>query len=171
MPDNTPMSYSPIVKIAAVAVIILASVGVGVMTGLIPSSFSKNAAPGQNALPPPPPPSEAKACPNCGVVESIKLVELKGQGSGAGAVAGGLLGAVVGSEVGAGRGKTLAEVAGAAGGAFAGNEVEKNVKKTAHYRITIRMNDGSVRTITQRNDPGVRPGDNVQLANGSVVRD
>lgn len=170
MSEIPPTSQSPIVKIAAVAVIILAAVGVGVMTGLIPSTFSKNAAQNQNA-PPPPPPPEAKACPNCGVVESTKLVELKGQGSGAGAVAGGLLGAVVGSEVGAGRGKTLAEVAGAAGGAYAGNEVEKNMKKTAAYQITIRMNDGAVRTITQRNDPGVKAGDNVRLANGSVVRD
>lgn len=163
MSETTQISQSPIVKIAAVAVIILAAVGVGVMTGLIPSSFSKSVAP--SAAP------EAKACPNCGVVESIKLVELKGQGSGAGAVAGGLLGAVVGSEVGAGRGKTVAEVAGAAGGAYAGNEIEKNMKKTAHYQITIRMNDGAVRTITQRNDPGVHPGDNVRLADGSVVRD
>ena len=168
MPEIPSTSQSPIVKIAAVAVIILAAVGVGVMTGLIPSTFSKNAAQNQNA---PPPPPEAKACPNCGVVESTKLVELKGQGSGAGAVAGGLLGAVVGSEVGAGRGKTLAEVAGAAGGAYAGNEVEKNMKKTAAYQITIRMNDGAVRTITQRNDPRVKAGDNVRLANGSVVRD
>ncbi len=159
MSETTHTSQSPIVKIAAVAVIILAAVGVGVMTGVIPSSFSKNAAP------------EAKACPNCGVVESIKLVEVKGQGSGVGAVAGGVLGAVVGSEIGAGRGKTLAEVAGATGGAYAGNEVEKNVKKTAHYQIRISMNDGTVRTITQSNDPGVHPGDSIKLANGSVVRD
>lgn len=34
---------SPIVAIAAVAVIIFSAVGVGVMTGIIPSSFSKNA--------------------------------------------------------------------------------------------------------------------------------
>src|SRR5690606_33526127 len=33
---------SPIVAIAAVSVIIFSAVGVGVMTGLIPSSFSKN---------------------------------------------------------------------------------------------------------------------------------
>lgn len=165
MSETAQISQSPIVKIAAVAVIILAAVGVGVMTGLIPSSYSKNAAQEKKAA------QEVKACPNCGVVESINLVELKGQGSGAGAVAGGVLGAVVGSEVGAGRGKTLAEVAGAAGGAYAGNEIEKNMKKTAHYQIAIRMNDGTVRTITQSNDPGVHQGDNVKLTNGSVVRD
>ncbi len=157
--SETQSAQSPIVKIAAIAVIIFAGAGVGVMTGLIPSTFSKEAA------------HEAKACPNCGVVESIRLVEVKGGGSGAGAVAGGLVGAVVGSEIGAGRGKTLATVAGAAGGAYAGNEIEKNMKKTAHYRISIRMNNGTVRTLTQSTDPGVHAGDNVKVANGSVIRE
>ncbi|MBI5783512.1 MAG: glycine zipper 2TM domain-containing protein [Gammaproteobacteria bacterium] len=158
MSEATQSGSSPIVKIAAAAVIIFAAAGVGVMTGLIPSSFSKNSA------------QEAKACPNCGVVESVKLVEVKGGGSGAGAVAGGLVGAVVGNQVGAGRGKTLATVAGAAGGAYAGNEIEKSMKKTAHYQITIRMNDGSVRTVTQQSDPGVHAGDGVKVANGSVLK-
>ncbi|WP_372521967.1 glycine zipper 2TM domain-containing protein [Sulfuricaulis sp.] len=155
----TEGSSSPIVKIAAVAVIIFAAVGVGMMTGIIPGAGSKNTA--QEA---------AKECLNCGVIESINLVELKGEGSGAGAVAGGVLGAVVGSEIGAGRGKTLAEVAGAAGGAYAGNEVEKNMKKSAHFRITVRMNNGSVRTITQKTDPGFRTGDSVKIENGTLVR-
>lgn len=157
--SETQGASSPIVKIAAVAVIIFAGVGVGMMTGLIPSSYSKNNA------------QEAKACANCGVVESVRLVEVNGQGSGAGAVAGGLVGAVVGSEIGAGRGKTLATVAGAAGGAYAGNEIEKNMKKTAHYRISIRKNDGSVLTLTQSADPGVHAGDSVRVANGSVIRE
>ncbi len=156
--SDTQGAQSPIVKIAAVAVIIFAASGIGVMTGLIPSSYSKNSAP------------QAKACMDCGVVESVQLVEVNGQGSGAGAVAGSLVGAVVGSEIGAGRGRTLATVAGAAGGAYAGNEIEKNMKKTSNYRISIRMNDGSVLALTQSADPGVHAGDNVKVANGSVIR-
>ena len=50
--SETTQGQSPLVKIAAVAVIILAAVGVGVMTGLIPSSFSKSAV------------QETKPCPN-----------------------------------------------------------------------------------------------------------
>ncbi|HYA37538.1 MAG TPA: glycine zipper 2TM domain-containing protein [Candidatus Methylomirabilis sp.] len=134
------------------------------MTGVIPSSYSKSWY-SKNSAPP------AKACPNCGVVESIQLVAVKGDGSGAGAVAGGLVGAVVGSKIGAGRGKTLATVAGAAGGAYAGNEIEKNLKKTTNYRISIRMNDSSVLTLTQSADPGVHTGDSVKVANGSVIRE
>ena len=156
--SETQGAQSPIVKIAAVAVIIFAGVGIGVMTGLIPSSYSKDSAP------------QARACTNCGVVESVQLVDVKGQGSGAGAVAGGLVGAVVGGEIGAGRGKTLATVAGAAGGAYAGNEIEKNMKKTANYRISIRMNDGSVLALTQSAYSGVHAGDNVKVANGSVIK-
>ncbi len=159
MSETTQSSQSPIVKIAAVAIIIFSAVGVGMMTGIIPGASSKNAA--QEA---------AKECLNCGVIESIKLVELKGEGSGAGAVAGGVLGAVVGNEVGAGRGKTLATVAGAAGGAYAGNEVEKNMKKSTYFRVTVRMNNGGARTITQKTDPGFKTGDSVKIENGALVR-
>lgn len=159
MSETNQSGSSPIVKIAAVAVIIFSAVGVGMMTGIIPGASSKNAAR-----------EAARECANCGVVESIKLVELKGEGSGAGAVAGGVLGAVVGNEIGAGRGKTLATVAGAAGGAYAGNEIEKNVKKSTYFRITVRMNNGGVHTITQKTDPGFKSGDSVRIENGALVR-
>jgi len=43
--SDTRNRVSPIVAIAAVAVIIFSAVGVGVMTGIIPSSFSKGADP------------------------------------------------------------------------------------------------------------------------------
>ncbi len=152
----TENATSPIVKIAAAAVIVFAVVGVAAMTGLIPTSVSKE--------------DLAKTCPTCGVVESVRLVELKGQGTGAGAVTGGVVGAVVGNQIGSGRGNDLATIAGAAGGAYAGHQVERNMRKSTHFRITVRMNDGSVRTITQRHDPGVGTGDNVRLVNGAVVR-
>ena len=156
-------STSPVVKIAAVAVIIFAAVGVGMMTGIIPGAQSKNAA--QEAAV-----EAAKQCLNCGIVESVKLVELKGSGSGVGAVTGGVVGAVVGSQIGQGRGKTLAEIAGAAGGAYAGNEIEKSTKKSTYFRVTVRMNNGSVRTITQKIDPGFRSGDSVKIENGALIR-
>jgi len=154
--SETQGGESPIVKIAAVGVIIFAAVGIGVMTGLIPSSYSKSSYAKNSS-------SQARACPNCGVIESIQLVADRGEGSDAGAV--------VGSEIGAGRGKTLATVAGAAGGAYAGNEIEKNMKKTTNYRISIRMNDSSVLTLTQTADSGVHVGDNVKVANGSVIKE
>ena len=155
----TEGSSSPIIKIAAVAVIIFSAVGVGMMTGIIPGASSKNVA--QEA---------AKECLNCGVIESIKLVELKGEGTGVGAVTGGVVGAVVGSQIGQGRGKTVAEVAGAAGGAYAGHEIEKNMNKSTYFRVTVRMNNGGVRTVTQKTDPGFKTGDSVRIENGTLVR-
>ncbi len=41
--SGTQSRVSPIVAIAAVSVIIFSAVGIGVMTGIIPNSFSKNA--------------------------------------------------------------------------------------------------------------------------------
>jgi outer membrane lipoprotein SlyB len=52
MSDNKSKA-SPIVAIAAISVIIFSAVGVGVMTGIIPSSFSKNAPIAEQAPPPP----------------------------------------------------------------------------------------------------------------------
>jgi outer membrane lipoprotein SlyB len=158
----TETKFPPIMKVAAVSVIVFAMAGIGVMTGIIPSAFSKSADE-QAAL-------AAKACSNCGVVESIKIVQLKGEGTGVGAVTGGVVGAVVGNQIGSGQGKTLAQVAGAAGGAYAGNEIEKNMKKTAYFRVTVRLNNGGVRSITQKTDPGFKTGDNVRIENNSLVR-
>lgn len=91
----------------------------------------------------------APVCSNCGRVEAVTAVQRKGTGSGVGAVAGGVLGGVLGNQVGGGSGRTIATVIGAVGGGYAGNEVEKNVKKQTVYQISVRMNDGSIRSFEQ----------------------
>lgn len=205
--STTVSSQLPIVKIAAGAVIILCAVGVGTMTGLIPSVSSKDK-PAQTLADSEPPAEQAQpksvgspepivaskpvvnepvrdttqpirqakvvtapVCANCGVVASINAFEVKGQATGAGAVAGALAGVIVGNQVGEGRGKKLAKVAGAAGGAYAGHQIEKNVRKTLEYRIAVRMNNGSHRTITQASSEGLSPGARVRVIDGVVVRD
>jgi outer membrane lipoprotein SlyB len=35
------------------------------------------------------------------------------------------------------------------GGGLAGNAAEKNMKKVIHYAVTVRMEDGSTRTVQQ----------------------
>lgn len=187
----------PIVKLAAGAVIVLSAVGVGVMTGLIPGVASNDrpaveatastTEPAKQATAPaaaksvtpervrepirqarvPAPP----ACYDCGVVQSVRSVEVKGEATGVGAVAGGIAGLVVGNQIGDGRGKTLAKVAGAAGGAYAGHQIEKNARKTVQYEIAVRMNDGSHRTITQPTSDGLSPGARVRVVNDNVVRE
>ncbi len=110
-----------------------------------------------------------KACTNCGTIQSIRYVEQKGQGSGAGAVVGGVLGGVVGHQFGSGRGNTVATVAGVGVGAVAGNEVEKNVKKTSYYVITVRLDNGGTQSVSQSAKPALREGDRVRIENGNRV--
>ena len=105
-------------------------------------------------------------CPTCGVVESIRYVEKKGEGSGVGAIAGGVLGGVLGHQIGSGRGNTAATIVGAGAGAYAGNEVERNAKKKSYYVVAVRLDDGRRRTITQGARPGVREGDRVKIVGG-----
>lgn len=109
----------------------------------------------------------AVACANCGVIEAVRAVQQKGQGSGVGAVAGGVLGGVVGNQMGKGSGKTAMTVLGAIGGGFAGNEVEKQTRTVTVYEVRVRMDDGSVRTFTQSTEPA--PGTRVEV-NGHSFR-
>ena len=97
----------------------------------------------------------AAACANCGKVESVSAVQHKGEGTGLGATGGAVLGGVLGHQVGGGSGKKLATVLGAVGGGFAGHEVEKQARATTVYEVRVRMDDGSLRTLTQSTAPAV----------------
>jgi len=134
----------------------------------------------QNAPPPGygPPPGYAPApaieppkpiCHDCGVIESVREIEKKGDGSGLGAVAGGVAGGVLGRQTGGGRGRDVMTVLGAIGGAVAGNAIEKNVKKVKNYEVAIRFDDGSSRLITQDNPPAWRSGDRVKIVGGVIT--
>jgi outer membrane lipoprotein SlyB len=94
-------------------------------------------------------PAAAPVCANCGVVESVRTVTKKGQGTGVGAVAGGVVGGVLGNQVGKGNGRTAMTVLGAVGGGFAGNEVEKRARSVTVHEVRVRMDDGTLRTIEQ----------------------
>ena len=86
---------------------------------------------------------------NCGTVESVRQVELEGQGTGLGAVAGGVAGGLLGNQFGSGKGKTAMTVLGAVGGGLAGNQVEKKARSETVYRVSVRMQDGGVSTFQQ----------------------
>lgn len=128
----------------------------------------------QNTLPPmnAPAPIIAPAkplCYDCGVVESVREVEKKGEGSGTGAVVGGIAGGVLGRQTGGGRGRDVMTVLGAIGGAVAGNAIEKNVKMVKSYEINVRFEDGTSRVIAQDTAPAWRAGDKVRLINGVIT--
>jgi outer membrane lipoprotein SlyB len=106
----------------------------------------------------------AAVCVDCGTVVVIRPVEVRGEGSYAGPLAGGVLGAVIGNQVGGGSGRSAATVAGAIGGALLGREIERrNNKRTTHYDIVVRMDDGNERTISVPDTGGLRVGDPVNV--------
>lgn len=101
--------------------------------------------------------AQEPGCRNCGVVQSVTVVQRQGQPKGIagtqitpGMAIGGVVGGLVGNQVGHGNGRAAATVVGAAGGAYAGNAIEKHRVRYTAYLMHIRMRDGSIRTIEQR---------------------
>jgi len=111
----------------------------------------------------------ARRCVNCGVVEVINVVEVKGEGSYLGKIAGGVAGILIGSQIGDGSTTTVAQVAGAAGGAYVGNEIEKRVKTVKHYEVVVRLENGGTQTITYAAQPPFAVGAKVKVDNGTLT--
>lgn len=107
-------------------------------------------------------------CDECGVIESMREIDTKGTGSGIGGVGGAVVGGLLGNQVGNGRGKDAMTVVGAVGGALAGNEIEKRVKATKTYEVTVRFEDGSTRVINEGNTATWHTGDKVRVVNGVI---
>lgn len=114
-------------------------------------------------------PAAAPVCANCGVVESVRTVTQRGEGSGLGAAGGAIVGGLLGNQVGGGSGRKLATVAGAVGGAVVGNQVEGNMKATTHYVVRVRMNSGKIRTINS-SSANWQAGDRVKVVKGRLQR-
>jgi outer membrane lipoprotein SlyB len=112
-------------------------------------------------------PAVAQTCDTCGVVQTIRTVQQKGEGSGLGAVAGGVLGGVVGHQFGSGRGNTAATIVGAGAGAYAGHQVEKNVKKKTSYDVVVKLDKGTTRTLSMTSKPTVKEGERVKIVDGN----
>ncbi|MES2740255.1 MAG: glycine zipper 2TM domain-containing protein [Pseudomonadota bacterium] len=105
-------------------------------------------------------------CTSCGVVESVRETTTRADGSGVGAAGGAVVGGLLGHQVGGGRGRDVATVLGAIGGAVAGNQIEGHVRATSSYDVTVRMNDGSTRTLHETAEPSWHAGDRVRLVDG-----
>jgi outer membrane lipoprotein SlyB len=204
---DTKSGLHPLLTAAAISVSVFSAVGVGALTGLIPSSIGSSSieAPALQAPAPPPsiPESKVEAMPaaepakkapvkkavarpaqpaavqpavyrdfpepaHVGTIESVREVKQAGDGSGLGAVAGGVAGAVLGKQLGKGSGKTVMTVLGAAGGAYAGHQVEKQVRAAKHWEIAVRMDDGSLRTLSTEAEHSWQTGDRVRIVEGRL---
>ena len=109
-------------------------------------------------------------CATCGTVVSIAEVETEGKGSVLGVGAGAVVGGLLGNQVGSGKGRDLATIAGAIGGAVAGNKIEKKMKKTKSYNITVKMETGEEAVFHQDAAPNFAKGDAVKIDNNVVVK-
>lgn len=108
-------------------------------------------------------------------VEVIRTQDQAARTGGLGAVLGGVAGAVVGRQIGNGSGRDIATVAGAVGGAVAGNAIEKNrnaananVRET--YRVSVQMDNGTMRAYDVPSYGELRIGDRVKVENNQLYR-
>ena len=195
---NTSRSPHMMMWIAGTAITVFCAAGVAALMGWIPTSIGHPAevaavtTTGTASKPPvnPVKPAVAKThtgseghaapvrvasaavttakCAECGLIESVREIETRGDGSGLGAVGGAVVGGVLGHQVGGGRGKDIATVVGAVGGGLAGNEIEKRVKTAKSYDVTVRLADGSSRVVHEASLPAWRAGDHVKVVDGVI---
>jgi outer membrane lipoprotein SlyB len=169
----------PLVWAAGIAVVLFCGVGAAAMMGWIgsgkaePSPITQADKPQAAARAADRPHSVAKVavaavCHECGVVQSVNEVDIKGAGSGAGAVGGAVVGGVLGHQVGEGDNRKIGAVVGAVAGGLLGNEVEKRAKTTKSFEIGVRFDDGSNRVITEADATSWRVGDKVKVVNGVI---
>jgi outer membrane lipoprotein SlyB len=192
----SPLLY-PTLLIAGISVIVASLLGIAAMTGLLPQAQSQpavtaavtgkaisevqsaknqaaNGVPNQTTATKPSAQrsndskTAAAPCADCGVVESVRAIERKGEGSGVGAVAGGVVGGILGNQVGGGNGRKAMTVVGAGAGAYAGHELEKNMNRSVTYEIRVRMNDRSIRTF-HSDHPDVGVGQRVTVRDGRLA--
>lgn len=106
-----------------------------------------------------------------GQVRSIGVTPAAARTSGGGAVLGAVIGAVIGNQIGSGTGRGVATGVGAVGGALAGNEIEKRRRGDDEvYRISVRLDNGSVREFDYERIDDLRVGDRVKIEGGVLHR-
>lgn len=121
------------------------------------------------------PAAPAPAYVQYGRVTNVEFMRTQQQGStsGAGAVIGGVVGGVLGHQVGKGTGRDVATVAGAVGGALVGNTIEKSRTPgsvSEFYRVSVQLDNGTMRAFDYASAPNVRIGDRVRVENDQLYR-
>ena len=165
--------------VASVAIVLFCGVGIAAFMGWLPDSSGNSSAAPAMAVDASKPvhkthtpvatnsPSRV-VCADCGVIESIRVINNYGNASGLGLVGGAVIGGLLGHQVGGGHGKDAATVAGAVGGAVAGNAIEKNAGSSKSYEVTVRFNDRSRRVFNEANPPAWQSGDHVRVVDGAI---
>jgi outer membrane lipoprotein SlyB len=104
-------------------------------------------------------------------VESVRNVRIVNPDSGTGALSGTALGGLAGSTAGSGTGQAAAVIAGALAGGLIGQRVESHANTRPAFEITVKLENGELRAITQEADEMFKPGERVRLvSNGYRTR-
>jgi outer membrane lipoprotein SlyB len=138
-------------------------------------SVSPSAYPSASTYPAPYPGAQPVAAIEYGRVTHVELVAQQEQGRPpvVGPIIGGVLGAVIGHQFGRGGGRDLATIAGGVGGAVAGNAIERNGSAAPSrqlYRVSVQVDNGSMRAYDLGQAIDLRPGDRVRIENGLLYR-
>jgi hypothetical protein len=158
---HSPVKTSPLLLGTAVGIIVLCAMVLGSVTGVIPLPGSHRAIGYQPlALPVAPASPGQSACANCGTVVMIRTYEVRGDLSPFDAPAGAAPGAIV---MGEAKRKVVAALEPA-------ESLGDAARKRQVYRVTLQMEDGSYRTVSQATEPEFRPGDKARLVQGAVVQ-
>ena len=102
-----------------------------------------------------------------GTIESVRPVTIERDQSGVGTVGGAVVGGVAGSSIGGGRGSIITSVLGAIAGGLAGNAIEGGVGKKQGVELTVRFENGEIRSIVQEADEQFYAGDRVRVLSGT----
>ena len=80
-------------------------------------------------------------------------------------------GIAAGSGIGGGNGSIAAGIVGAVAGGIIGQKIENNTSQKPGLEITVRLDNGDIKAITQDADEGFNVGDRVRLlSNGRTTR-
>ncbi|QNA90514.1 glycine zipper 2TM domain-containing protein [Massilia sp. Dwa41.01b] len=93
-----------------------------------------------------------------GTVESVRNVTIANPESGVGTMGGAALGGLAGSQIGHGDGSAAMGIVGAIAGGLIGNRVEANANNRPGFEITVKLDSGELRAVTQVADELFRPG-------------
>lgn len=106
-----------------------------------------------------------------GTLESVREVMIEGTKTPVGTLAGGAVGGIAGSSVGGGRGSAIAGVLGAVAGGLAGSAAEEGLTRRRGLELTVRLDNGDMRSIVQEADQTFQVGQRVRLVSqGGVTR-
>ncbi|MEO8249593.1 MAG: glycine zipper 2TM domain-containing protein [Burkholderiales bacterium] len=107
-----------------------------------------------------------------GQVTNVEVIRGERSSGTVGTVAGGVVGGLAGSQVGGGTGKIAAAVVGAVGGALIGRAIEQNTRQpdADHYRVTVRLENNTVRNFDYAEPPNVRMGERVRVDGNQLYR-